>query len=191
LIQAEAHGAQQVGACEMRTKNPLSPTSWRAWDGTGFNIQFIDPYTNPDPPENHVCAPVQFNNIEKMVRGITYNTYFKKYLLTGETELYDPTRGEFVYGFYYSTSSDLLNWSLRTLMLEIPVAWTYVCGGEEPGAYPVVLSPGSADRNFGTSGQTTYLYFTRLHHDGNCNLTGEEDLIRIPIKFIGTATGGR
>jgi hypothetical protein len=190
LIQAEAHGAQQVGACEMRTKNPLNPTSWRAWNGTSFNIQFIDPYTNPDPPENHVCAPVQFNNIEKMVRGITYNTYFQKYLLTGETELYDPTRGEFVYGFYYSTSSDLLNWSLRTLMVEIPVPWTYVCGGEEPGAYPVVLSPGSADRNFGTSGQTTYLYFTRLHHDGNCNLTGEEDLIRIPIKFIGTATGG-
>jgi hypothetical protein len=188
MFQAEDYGAQQIGACEARSKNPVNPASWRAWDGTGFNVQFIDPYTNPDPPERHVCAPVQFDNIEKMVQDLSYNTYFKKYLLLGQSQLYDPIRQEWVYGFYYSTSSDLLNWSPRTLLLEIPMIWTYQCGGEEPGAYPAVLNPGSADRNFGTTGQTTYLYFTRFHHDQNCVPTWQMDLIRIPIKFLSPPT---
>jgi hypothetical protein len=188
VIQAEAHGAQQVGVCEIRTKNPLKPTSWRAWDGTGFNIQFINPYTNPDPPENHVCAPVQFENIEKMVQSLTYSSYFRKYLLVGQGQLYDPSRGEWVYGFYYSTSSDLLNWSRRTLLLEIPLPWNHICGGEDSGAYPVLLNPGSSDRNFGATSQSTYLYWTRLHYDENCNISSELDLNRIPIKFVSTVT---
>jgi hypothetical protein len=191
VFQAETYGLQQVGVCEARTKNPTNPTSWRAWDGTGYNVQFIDPYTNPQPPDTHVCAPVQFDNIEKMVQSLTYNSFFRKYLLVGQGQWFDPVRGEWVYGFYYSTSSDLLNWSLRTLLLEIPLLWSYTCGGEEPGAYPVVLNPNSADRNFSTTAQSGYLYFTRLHHDANCNLLSQEDLIRIPIKFLlSTATGG-
>jgi hypothetical protein len=189
MFQAEAYGLQQVGACEARTKNPSNPLSWRAWDGTGYNVQFIDPYTNPQPPDTHVCAPVQYTNLEKMVQSLTYNSFFKKYLLIGMADLFDPVRHQYVYGFYYSTSSDLLNWSLRTLLLEIPI-WNYQCGGEDEGAYPVVLNPASTDRNFSTTGQTTYLYFTRIFHDENCNLIGQEDLIRIPIKFLGpTATG--
>ena len=82
----------------------------------------------------------QIGAIEKMVQSVTYNTYFKKYLLLGNTSLYDPNRGQWVYGFYYSTSSDLLNWSLRTLLLEIPL-WNYQCGGEDEAAYPVALNP--------------------------------------------------
>jgi hypothetical protein len=190
VFQAEAYQLQQVGVCEARTKNPANPLSWRAWNGTAYNVQFIDPYTNPQPPDSHVCAPVQYDNIEKMVQSLTYNSFFKRYLLVGQSQWFDPNRGQWVYGFWYSTSSDLLNWTLRTLMVEIPMVWSYVCGGEEPGAYPVVLNPGSADRNFGTTSQTTYLYFTRFHHDANCNLLPQEDLLRIPIKFLSaTATG--
>ena len=185
VFRAETYGAQQIGVCEARSKTPTNPASWRAWDGTGFNVQFIDPYTNPGPPESHVCAPIQHENIEKMVESLTYNTYFRKYLLLGNTQAYDPVRQEWVYGFYYSTSSDLLNWSPRTLLLEIPLLWNYECGGEEPGLYPTVINPGSTDRNFGTTGQTTYLYFTRFHHDQGCVQTWQMDLIRIPIKFLG------
>ena len=94
LFQAEAFGAQQIGACEARTKNPTNPASWRGWDGTGYNVQFIDPYTNPAPPEQHVCAPVAWPEIEKMVQSLTYNTYFKKYLLIGHTQDWDPVRQE-------------------------------------------------------------------------------------------------
>ena len=142
-------------------EDPGQSASWRAWNGTGYNVQFINPYTNPQPPESHVCAPVPFPKIEKMVQSLTYNSFFRKYLLVGNSQWFDPNRGEWVYGFWYSTSSDLLNWSLRTLLLEIPL-WNYQCGGEDQAAYPVVLNPASTDRNFGTTGQSTYLYFTRV-----------------------------
>ena len=123
-----------------------------------------------------------------MVQSLTYNSYFRKYLLVGQGQLYDPSRGEWVYGFYYSTSSDLLNWSLRTLLLEIPLPWNHTCGGEDSGAYPVLLNPGSSDRNFGTTSQSTYLYWTRLHYDEFCNISSELDLNRIPIKFVSSTT---
>src|SRR4029079_6441824 len=58
---AEAYGVQEKGVCVMRTRNLAKPDSWRAWDGTGFNVQFINPYVNPGPPEQHVCKAVAFN----------------------------------------------------------------------------------------------------------------------------------
>jgi hypothetical protein len=188
VFQAETYGAQQYGVCEARTKNPTIPASWRAWNGTGYTVQFIDPYTNPQPPDSHVCAPVALNEIEKMVQSLTYNTYFKKYLLVGHTQDWDPQRGELVYGVYYSTSTDLVNWSHRQLLMEAVMTWSYQCGDDNPIAYPVVLNPGSSDRNFGTTGQSTWLYFTRFNYV-NCAGTNDRDLIRIPIRFLSTATG--
>jgi hypothetical protein len=192
--QAEAYGAQQIGVCEARTKNPTNPASWRGWNGTSYSVQFIDPYTNPQPPEQHVCAPVAWNEIEKMVQSLTYNSYFQKYLLVGQTQDWDPQRREYVYGAYYSTSTDLINWSHRALLMEAELPWSYQCGDDNPIAYPVVLNPGPttsnpdsaelADRNFSTTGQTTYLYFTRFNYV-NCTQNYDLDLIRIPIKFIG------
>jgi hypothetical protein len=190
LVQANEHGAQHIGVCAVRSKNPTNPASWRAWNGTAYSVQFVDPYINHDPPENHVCAPVQYDNIEKMVQSLTYNSFFGKYLLLGNTQQYDPVRQQWVYGFYYSTSSDLLNWTPRTLLLEIPLGWNWQCGGEEFTAYPVVLNPASTDRNFGTTAQSTYLYFTRFHHDANCLLLPAEDLVRIPIKFLPSVSNG-
>ena len=52
-----------------------------------------------------------------------------------------------------------------------------------------MLNPASIDRNFGTTGQSTYLYFTRVFHDANCNLNGQEDLVRIPISSSGRPSG--
>jgi hypothetical protein len=189
MVQAEAHGAQQVGTCVMRTKNPANLSSWRAWNGTAYSVQFIDPYTNPDPPENHVCAPVAFNEIEKMVQSLTYNSFFGKYLLVGVTGLYDPIRQTVVYGVYYSTSSDLITWSTRQLVMEAELPWTYLCGDDNPISYTAYLNPAATDRNFGTTGQKGYLYFTRFNIV-NCVGSNDDDLIRIPIKFLSpTATG--
>jgi hypothetical protein len=189
MMQAEPHLAQQAGICVMRTRNLAIPTSWRAWDGTGYNVKLINPYVNHDPPEQHVCAPVAFNEIEKMVQSLTYNTYFKKYLLIGQTGLWDPIRQEIVYGAYYSTSSDLIHWSPRSLVMEAELTWTYQCGDADPISYPSVLNPASPDRNFSTTGQKVYLYFT-VYNDTGCLLLNDRDLIRIPIKFLTPTTTG-
>ena len=190
LVRAEAYGAQQLGVCVIRSKNPTataslaSPASWRAWDGSGYNVQFINPYTNPQPPEQHVCAPVAFNEIEKMNDSVTLNSFYGKYLLLGATGLYDPGTGDVVYGVYYSTSTDLVNWSPRTLLMKAELPWSYQCGDDNPILFPVALNPGSTSRNFETTGAKTYLYFTRFNYS-NCVPTLDRDLIRIPIQFLG------
>jgi hypothetical protein len=178
---AEAYGAQQIGVCLMRTRNLSNPDSWRAWDGTGFNVRFIDPYVDPDPPEQHVCKPVAFNEIEKMNSSVTYNTQLGKYLLIGTAGLW--VGEQIVYGIYYSTSSDLINWTPRELLMEAELPWSYQCGDDNPVLYPAVLQPANTTRNFEITGKKGYLYFTRLNYQ-SCAQTLDRDLIRIPFEFI-------
>jgi hypothetical protein len=43
LVGMAGDRAQTGGDCLFRTTNLADPTSWRAWDGVGFNIQSVDP----------------------------------------------------------------------------------------------------------------------------------------------------
>jgi hypothetical protein len=45
--------------------------------------------------------------------SLTYNTYFQKWMLLGDAR--DVDQGKIRWGFFYSTSSDLINWSPRQL----------------------------------------------------------------------------
>jgi hypothetical protein len=174
---------QGWGACVVRTSNIADPTSWRAWNGSGFTVRFINPYTEPfaDPAQS-ACTVVSRNQISKMTVSLTYNTYFKKYLLIDGTTKTDPATGQTVPGFYYSLSDDLVNWSDRQLLMQGEMSWTYQCGDDNPIAYPSLIDHDSTSRDFETTGQNNYLYFTRLNYV-NCAQTADRDLIRIPIKF--------
>src|SRR4051812_32039717 len=98
MIGTSAYRAQQFGACLLRTRTIADPTSWRAWDGSGFNIRFIDPYVETaEPPEAHVCAPLA-NLGAQMTTSLTYNTYFGKYMVTGAEVHTDPSSGAKVQG---------------------------------------------------------------------------------------------
>jgi hypothetical protein len=184
LVKAEAFQSQQPGTCEMRTKDLADPTSWRAWDGTGYNVQFINPYTSSAPPAQHVCEPIARNEIEAMTESLTFNTWLGQYLLVGSSGEYDNALGRDVYGFYYSTSADLIHWSPKQLLMEAVLPWSYKgCGDADPVQYPSLLDPNSPSRNFETTGRTMYLYFVRDHYNQYCNQTLDRDLIRIPIAF--------
>jgi hypothetical protein len=185
MIRVEAIGAQQQGTCLMRTTNIADHRSWRAWNGSSFSVRFINPYVETTAnPANHVCRPVSPTQIATLVDSLTWNRYFKKYLLVGNAGLYDPSLNRVVWGVYYSLSSDLINWTPRRLLMEAELRWTYECrsGEEEPISTPAVLGPGGMTRNFGTTGRRMYLYFTRNHYNG-CALTLDRDLVRIPIQF--------
>jgi hypothetical protein len=81
LLHLEQYQAQPVGTCVMRTNNLADPTSWRAWNGTSYSVQFINPYVQTNqPPQNHVCQPVSFAQIQKMHERLTLNTFFNRYL---------------------------------------------------------------------------------------------------------------
>jgi hypothetical protein len=183
LVRATVFREQRYGACLLRTRTLADPASWRAWDGSGFDVRLASPYLGDDAPsKEHVCAPVALNEIGNMAQSLTFNTYFGKWLLVGSIQDYNPSERRKVTGIYYSLSDDLVHWTRRRLVKEVEFAWTYQCGDPNPIAYPSVLDPRSPSRNFETSGRDAYLYFTRFHYS-NCKQSLNRDLVRVPIRF--------
>jgi len=184
LLVSTTYRDQRAGSCLMRTRNVADPKSWRAWDGDGFNVRFIDPYReSPEPVHRHVCEPVSYDRIRDMNRSLTYNSFLDKFVVTGVSNKYDPDLGRKVYGLFYSTSDDLIEWTDREVLLETETLGTYQCGDANPRAYPGILDPDATDRNFSTTDQNAYLYFTDLVAN-NCVIGAERDMIRVPIRFL-------
>jgi hypothetical protein len=182
LIKAEGFGNQPSGACGIRTKNLADPTSWRAWNGSSYSVQFMNPYTSTDSPDRHICTPVS-PEIGSMTESLTFNTWLGEYLLVGAASAYDDS-GQVVNGFFYSTSTDLIHWSPKKLFMEAVTPWSYKgCGDADPVQYPSVLDPNSPGRNFETTGRTMNLYFVRDHYNQYCNQDWDRDLVKIPIAF--------
>jgi hypothetical protein len=179
MLHLEEYDLQEMGACVMRTQNLADPTSWRAWDGNAFSVRFINPYTEIGfDPADHVCQRVSFGNIDKMADNITFNTFFNKFMLVGTSNKWNPARQEDVFGFYYSLSDDLINWSERQLLMECELWWTNDNSVDRLG-YPVLIDPTDTSRNFLNTGQRPYLYYTRWHR----NTSLDRDLERIQIEF--------
>ncbi|MFC2028691.1 hypothetical protein ACFLTX_02065 [Chloroflexota bacterium] len=164
------------GTCALRTQTLDDPSSWRAWDGTGFTMRMIDPYVETDTdPADHTCVVVSRANLgyAALNYNLTYNSFFEKFLLVGQSTNAD------ISGFYFSLSDDLVNWSRMQLIMP---ADSLVTAGFEPPflAYPAIVDPDDTSRNFEVSGQTPYLYFTRVNGmDPNLDF----DLLRIRLEF--------
>jgi hypothetical protein len=182
LVSTRRYRLQEYGTCLMRTNRLADPTSWRAWDGDGFNVQFVDPYRTSGKPGDHVCEPVSPNQIGDMTGSLTFNTYFDKYIVVGNAGITSSSRRRVVNGFFYSLSDDLIHWSERKLIKEVVLPQTYRCGDQDPVLYASLLDPKSKSRNFETTGRRPYLYFTRFHYKA-CQQTDDRDLARVPIEF--------
>ena len=117
-----------------------------------------------------------------MASSLTYNTHFERFLLVGMSQAEDPRTGRAVTGVYFSLSSDLIHWSSRRLLLTGDRPETHTCDGPDPFLYPAILDPRSPSRNFDTTGQRTYLYFTRFNYTA-CRMTTDRDLVRIAVEF--------
>jgi hypothetical protein len=183
-LTSAAANNERDGVCIMRSPDITDPTSWREWDGASFSLRPQNPfYENVGPYRTHICQPIAYDQIQSMARSVTYNTYLGKYVLTGTAVKYDPSRGQLVYGFYYSLSDDLIHWSMRQLLLEIPSLQSHQCGGPDAGSYPSLIDDDSTDRNFRTGDATMYLYYVEMHYNAACQLTLDRDVVRVPIQF--------
>jgi hypothetical protein len=181
LIHAAAFGAQREGTCVMRTADLRDPGSWHAWDGSGYRVRFANPYESSGT-DGRICAPVSVDEIVGMTQSLTYNTYLDKYVLVSPAGRPGPARGGVVWGFYYSTSDDLIDWSERKLIREATLVTSFECGDPNPVFFPSLLDPDSPSRNFETTGQRPYLYFTRFHYK-DCHITLNRDLVRVRVRF--------
>jgi hypothetical protein len=174
-VKEQPQGAANTNhLCLIRTNDLANPASWRAWSGgTSFSTTFIDPYRSTANPAEHLCRAVSPAGLRDFPLGsLTHVTGANQWLLVGVGGEGD--------GFYYSTSTDLINWTPRKLFLAATAPWTYKCGGADPVHYPSVLDPTSTSRNFETTGTNAYLYYTQFHTE-NCQQGLDRDLVRVPI----------
>jgi len=177
---------RDAGTGIMRTKTLDDPKSWRCWDGSDFTVQFINPYQNPDAdPAEHTCQPVSQREILYMHSGLTFNTYFNKFILVGHTATGYTMEDRGVPGIYYSLSDDLIHWTPRRLIMAIqfPPWVLQPVGGSPEGApcltYVSLIDAEDTSRNFEITGQRPYLYCVRI----NPTPPHERQLVRIPIEF--------
>ncbi len=184
FFNAIGYESDEQWVCLMRTKDLALPGSWRFWDGSAFEGQFADPYKDDiNNPKEHICTPIDKENIGASLNdSITYNTYLNRYVLIGISADWLVDRE--VWGFYYSFSDDLIHWTRRKLLHEMPLPWTVEDFREVMYLYPSLLDPESESRNFETTDNTAFLYYTRLNF-GQGNL--DRDLIRVPVEFFSSA----
>jgi hypothetical protein len=165
--------------CAMRTNNISDPSSWRFWDGENFSGQFVNPYLEETGPDTSKCAPLEMDDLSgSLNESVTYNTALGRYIMFGYS--YHPIAADPTWGYYYSLSDDLVHWSRRKLLLELPGENAVANSATDTFyAYPSFMDPDSPSMNFQTSDENAYLYVTRF----NNGVTLDRDLIRFPVKI--------
>jgi hypothetical protein len=185
FVFAERFGAQRRGACLIRTHDLADPDAWRAWDGNGFGIRFVDPYRETGfRPEEHVCTPVP--GIAHTVLSVVRHTPSGLFVAVMTGTVRTTERGDPGSGILVATSRDLIRWSRPRMLLRAPLLYAFGCGEDTVYGYPSLIDASSPSRNFETVDRTAHLYLTRLHVR-DCRLTADRDLIRFPVVLDGAA----
>ncbi len=177
---------EEQWVCAMRTADIADPAAWRYWDGSGFNGQLANPYTE-DVSSGQKCAPLELADLSGGVQeAVVFDEVLQQYVMMGVT--FHPDAPEPHFGVYYSLSDSLISWSPRELLLELPITPVV----DDPlndlsFAYVSILDPDSTSMNFETTDGEAYLYMTRFN-EGADSL--DRDLVRWPIRLELVAAGG-
>ncbi len=169
LAQIDIHqGSSNVtGECLLRTDDLTDPSSWRAWDGSGFGYRFVDPYAT-GLVDAEMCPSV----LAAPEWSLVYSTFLDRFVAVSEIPGLSPA------GVYFRTSEDLVHWSSPRLLM--PSTIGFANGFTTPfEAYPSLIDPASPSMSFDTIGQTSYLYFTRVNSYDPLDF----DLVRVPVTF--------
>ena len=168
---------QMQGLCVFRTRTLGDPTSWRAWDGSGFNLHMTSPYVTGHAAP--VCASLGGFVIPS---HLVYDTYLERYMAVASGPGPLDVNGRPTCGFFYALSADLIHWSTHRLLVEASLGW---CAADpaQPGvlepvlvAYPSIVDHADTTVNFENAGRTPYFYYVRVNGD---NL--DRDVVRVPL----------
>jgi hypothetical protein len=167
------------GFCPIRTDRLEDPASWRAWDGSGYNLRMTSPYvTGTSAP---VCVFPQYT---PFMWHLVYNTYLERYMAVTNVSTRNPSGEGRTCGIFFSLSADLIHWSRLQLLVPAKIN---NCEFDQQGpgllepvlvSYPSIVDHADASINFENAGATAHLYYTRFNDGGF-----DRDLVRVPITF--------
>ena len=163
------------GICAIRSDRLDDPTSWRAWDGSGFNLRLTSPYATGVSATVCTYLPNSIGN-----SSLSYNTYLGLYMLVNDSNI----GGGVSCGIYFQLSPDMVHWGPKQMIAPARLPWCDA-GPATPGVlepvevlYPSLVDHGDTGINFDRTGRTVYLYYMRFNDD---NL--DRDLVRVPVTF--------
>jgi hypothetical protein len=175
---------QQSYTCLFRTEELSDPGAWRAWNGSDFGWQPVDPYLEQvASPSARDCAPIDSDYLGGIGIGesLIYSTYLNRYVSLNLGHFQHGARVS--WGVVYSTSEDLIHWENKKFLQETVNGAETGSGGPDGIGYLILLDPDSDSRNFETAGKDAYVYFTRFNHS-TAMVWPDSDLMRYPIEFF-------
>jgi hypothetical protein len=167
-----------AGQCLLRTNRLDDPSSWRAWDGAGFNDRITSPYVVGNPAPLCKVTPDLPSGL------LTFNTYLNRYMNLDTYQI--NVDGKLFCSFSFRLSADLLHWSAEQLITEPGDPGFCPFDPQRPGLlleavnamYPTVIDHADTTINFERPGRTPYLYYVRFN-----DYWKNRDLVRVPLTF--------
>ncbi len=134
------------GVCLMRSRDVADPSGWLGWDGATFSIRFVNPYNKPQPSDKQKsCQPVGGGNLFYSLGGVSFNKPDNTFVAVMRKSRWDRQLPGQPSGIYLSSSHDLINWSVPSLLLGDNTAYP---DGHTDMLYPALLDPHARDPNF-------------------------------------------
>ena len=172
-------------SCLIRTDRLDDPSSWREWDGKGFNDRMTSPYVTGNPAP--ACKP---HPGQPGGGIITFNTYLDRYIHIDKNL---QTEGEKpVCNLHFWLSADLFHWSPAQVIIDVRDDSWCPYDPLNPGLlepvpvmYPTMIDHADTTVNFERTGRTPYLYYVRFNR-GTRNdplYWLDRDLVRVLMTF--------
>ena len=165
IVQFDDARTNVQHSCLLRTENLSDPSAWRAWDGEGFSLPPVDPYTTDD------VAPACARVAAAPISGLTWHPELELFVAVGGFGQFGRN------GQYAIVSPDLFTWSDPIFIQPAEFVFTSDTPPFEP--YATLIDHSSTAPSFDTIGDRPHLYFTRI----NDPVSLDFDLVRVPLEI--------
>lgn len=172
LAYTFGYGEQKAGACLFRNVDVFDAAGWRAFDGSGFNLQPQDPYRSRGPIPS--CKPV--GPFVNAVGSITRDERSGVLIATAQLGPSEKYKGGRV---AYATSIDMIHWTSFKTLVENSSMWSGDC--QVRFAYASLIDPDTDAINYDVIGTSAYIYMTRFNLT-ECKIGADRDLVRFRVR---------
>ena len=173
---AQTDDVKSIGNRLFRTSDITDPSSWRAWDGTGFTAIPRAGASGPPP------AVIGKRSLMSEVRSLLWVPKASCWVAVflGRTRLQGDAA--IIPGIYMATSTDLINWGRPSRIFATPLRPTD--GVNIVVGYPSILDPGSLTRNFETIDSDRPLLTYTVINPGQPGGIYNREILSVPLRIV-------